>query len=50
MLYANMMPLLAQVYSGRIDTKEEQTNLGEDNEKQANVRVLPGGIRIAGIY
>jgi len=47
MLHANMMPLLAQVYSGRIDT--EQTKLKEYGEQQADARVLPGGIRIAGI-
>jgi calcium permeable stress-gated cation channel len=47
MLHANMMPLLAQVYSGRLDT--EQTKLGEYGEQQADARVLPGGIRIAGI-
>jgi hypothetical protein len=47
MLHANMMPLLAQVYRGRIDT--EQTKLGEYGEQQADARVLPGGIRIAGI-
>ena len=47
MLHANMMPLLAQVYKGRLDT--EQTKLGEYGEQQADARVLPGGIRIAGI-
>jgi hypothetical protein len=47
MLHANMMPLLAQVYSGRLD--HEQTKLGEYGEQQADARVLPGGIRIAGI-
>jgi hypothetical protein len=41
------MPLLAQVYSGRLDA--EQTKLGEYGEQQADARVLPGGIRIAGI-
>lgn len=47
MLHANMMPLLAQVYSGRLDT--EQTKLREYGSQQIDARVLPSGIRIAGI-
>ncbi len=47
MLHANMMPLLAQVYSGRLDS--EQTKLKEYGGQQIDARVLPGGIRIAGI-
>jgi len=46
-LYANMMPLLAQVYSGRTNT--EETKLGEYDNKQTDAHILPGGIRIAGI-
>src|SRR5712671_1459687 len=46
MLHANMMPLLAQVYSGRLDS--EQTKLKEYGGQQIDARVLPGGIRIAG--
>jgi hypothetical protein len=47
MLHANMMPLLAQVYSGRLD--REQAKLGEYGGQQMDARVLPGGVRIAGI-
>jgi hypothetical protein len=47
MLHANMMPLLAQIYSGRLDSA--QTKLGEYGGQQMDARVLPGGIRIAGI-
>ena len=43
----NMMPLLAQVYSGRIDS--EQTTMRVCSEQQIEVCVLPGGIQIAGI-
>ncbi|KAI9455648.1 hypothetical protein F5148DRAFT_984707 [Russula earlei] len=47
MLHANMMPLLAQVYSGRLST--EQTKLREYGGQQMDASILPGGIRIAGI-
>jgi len=47
MLHANMMPLLAQVYSGRLNS--EQTKLREYGGQQMDARVLPGGVRIAGI-
>jgi hypothetical protein len=47
LLHANMMPLLAQIYSGRLGS--EQTKLGEYGGQQMDARVLPGGIRIAGI-
>ena len=47
MLHANMMPLLGQVYSGRLDTA--QAKLGEYGGQQMDARVIPGGIRIAGI-
>jgi calcium permeable stress-gated cation channel len=47
MLHANMMPLLGQVYHGRLDS--EQTKLREYGGQQMDARVLPGGIRIAGI-
>lgn len=47
MLHSNMMPLLAQVYSGRLD--KEQMKLREYGGQQMDARVLPGGIRIAGI-
>lgn len=43
----NMMPLLAQVYSGRLDS--EQTTMRVCSEQQTEVCVLPGGIQIAGI-
>ncbi|KAH9952686.1 DUF221-domain-containing protein [Russula dissimulans] len=47
MLHANMMHLLAQVYSGRLDSG--LTKLREYGGQQMDARVLPGGIRIAGI-
>jgi calcium permeable stress-gated cation channel len=47
MLHANLMPFLAQIYSGRLGS--EQTKLGEYGGQQMDARVLPGGIRIAGI-
>jgi len=46
-LYENMMPLLAQVYSGRLDS--EQTTMRERSEQQIEVCVLYGGIQIPGI-
>jgi hypothetical protein len=47
MLHANMMPLLAQVYRGRLDSA--QTKVGEYGGQQMDARVLPGGIRVAGV-
>ncbi|KAI0302360.1 DUF221-domain-containing protein [Multifurca ochricompacta] len=47
MLHANMMPLLPQVYSGRLDS--EQAKLGEYGGQQMDARILPGGIKIAGV-
>lgn len=47
LLHANMMPLLAQIYRGRLGT--EQTKLGEYGGQKMDASVLPGGIRIAGI-
>lgn len=47
MLHANMMPLLAQVYSGRLDS--EQAKMGEYGGQQLDARILPGGIKIAGV-
>ena len=47
MLHANMMPLLGQVYSGRLDS--QQAKMGEYGGQQLNARVLPGGIKIAGV-
>jgi len=47
MLHANMTPLLAQVYSGRLGS--EQTKLGEYGGQHMAASVLPGGIRIAAI-
>jgi len=40
-----MMPLLSQVYNGRIDP--EQTDLGEYGDKQTDAHIFPG--RTAGI-
>ncbi|KAI0258847.1 hypothetical protein BC834DRAFT_834501 [Gloeopeniophorella convolvens] len=47
MLHANMMPLLSQVYSGRLDA--DQTKISEYGGQQLDARVLPGGIRIAAV-
>ncbi|KAI9465279.1 hypothetical protein BJY52DRAFT_1388541 [Lactarius psammicola] len=47
MLHANMMPLLAQVYSGRLNS--EQTKMREYGGQQLDARILPGGIKIAGV-
>jgi calcium permeable stress-gated cation channel len=47
LLHANMMPLLAQIYRGRLGS--EQTKLGEYGGQRMDASVLPGGIRIAGI-
>ncbi|KAF8270502.1 DUF221-domain-containing protein [Lactarius quietus] len=47
MLHANMMPLLAQVYSGRLD--RDQAKMGEYGGQQLDARILPGGIKIAGV-
>lgn len=47
MLHANMMPLLAQVYSGRLNS--EQAKMGEYGGQQLDARVLPGGLKIASV-
>lgn len=47
MLHANMMPLLGIIYSGRLDT--QRAKMGEYGGQQLDARVLPGGIKIAGV-
>lgn len=47
MLHAKMMPLLSQVYSGKIG--KEQTKLDEYGGQKMEAQVVEGGIRIAAI-
>ncbi|KAK2463127.1 hypothetical protein APHAL10511_004782 [Amanita phalloides] len=47
MLHATMMPLLSQVYSGKIG--RDQAKLNEYGGQKMEAQVIPGGIRIAGI-
>ncbi|KAF8161319.1 hypothetical protein B0H34DRAFT_840484 [Crassisporium funariophilum] len=47
MLHKNMMPLLSQVYQGKI--AREQAKLDEYGGAQMEAQVVPGGIKIAAI-
>jgi hypothetical protein len=47
MLHANMMPLLGIIYSGRLDS--QQAKMGEFGGQHLDARILPGGIKIAGV-
>ncbi|KAI0062426.1 DUF221-domain-containing protein [Artomyces pyxidatus] len=47
MLHANMMPLLAEVYHGKID--REQTKVEEYGGQRMDAQVIPGGIKIAAV-
>ncbi|EAU91270.2 hypothetical protein CC1G_06905 [Coprinopsis cinerea okayama7 len=47
MLHAKMMPLLTQVYSGKI--KEDKAHLDEYGGQKMAAQIVPGGIRIAAI-
>ncbi|TFY80097.1 hypothetical protein EWM64_g3912 [Hericium alpestre] len=48
MLHAKMMPLLSEVYRGKIS--QEQTKMEEYGGQQMDAQVLPGGLRIAAIH
>ncbi|KAF8891786.1 hypothetical protein BD779DRAFT_1670745 [Infundibulicybe gibba] len=47
MLHAKMMPLLGQVYQGKIG--KDQAKLDEYGGQKMEAQVIPGGIKIAGI-
>ncbi|KAI0313029.1 hypothetical protein OF83DRAFT_1176076, partial [Amylostereum chailletii] len=47
MLHASMMPLLAEVYHGKLN--HEQTKMGEYDGQKMDSQVVPGGLRIAAI-
>jgi hypothetical protein len=47
MLHKNMMPLLSQVYGGRINN--DKAKLDEYGGQQMEAQVVPGGIKIAAI-
>jgi hypothetical protein len=47
MLHARMMPLLGEVYKGRID--RDQARLDEYGGQKMEAQIVPGGIRIAAI-
>lgn len=47
MLHKSMMPLLSEVYHGKINS--EHTKLDEYGGQQMDARVVPGGIKIAAI-
>lgn len=47
MLHANMMPLLSQVYSGKI--KDDKARLDEYGGQRMAAQIMPGGIKIAAI-
>jgi hypothetical protein len=47
MLHAKMMPLLPEVYHGRLES--EETKVEEYGGQKMEASVIPGGIRIAGI-
>lgn len=47
MLHSKLMPLLSQVYSGRIDRK--QATLNEYGGQKIEAHLVPGGIKIAAI-
>jgi hypothetical protein len=47
MLHAKMMPLLSQVYTGKINN--DKAKLDEYGGQKVDAQIVPGGIRIAGI-
>ena len=47
MLHKNMMPLLGQVYQGKINT--DKARLDEYGGQQMEAQIVPGGIKIAAI-
>lgn len=47
MLHAKMMPLLSQVYSGKIS--RDQTKLNEYGGQKVEAQVVEGGVKIAAI-
>ncbi|TFK23149.1 DUF221-domain-containing protein [Coprinopsis marcescibilis] len=47
MLHEKMMPLLSQVYSGKI--KDDKTRLDEYGGRKMTAQIMPGGIKIAAI-
>ena len=47
MLHAKMMPLLSQVYHGRLG--REKKGLAEYSGQKMEAAIAPGGVRIAGI-
>jgi len=47
MLHKNMMPLLSEVYQGKIG--KEKARLDEYGGQQMEAQVVPGGIKIAAI-
>ena len=47
MLHAKMMPLLADVYKGRI--ANEQARLGEYGGQKLEAQVVEGGVRFAAV-
>jgi hypothetical protein len=47
MLHAKMMPLLAEVYKGRIDT--EQAKLYEYGGQKLEAQVVEGGVKFAAV-
>ncbi|KXN87495.1 hypothetical protein AN958_08800 [Leucoagaricus sp. SymC.cos] len=47
MLHADMMPLLSQVYTGKISN--DKAKLGEYGGQKMDAQIVPGGIKIAAI-
>lgn len=47
MLHAKMMPLLSQVYQGKIG--KEETKLNEYGGQKMEAQIIPGGIKIAAV-
>jgi calcium permeable stress-gated cation channel len=47
MLHANMMPLLAEVYKGRIN--HESAKVQEYGGQKLDAQIVPGGLRIAAV-
>lgn len=47
MLHAKMMPLLSQVYNGKVGTAK--TKLDEYNGQNMNAHIVDGGVKIAAI-
>ncbi|KAK7045521.1 hypothetical protein VNI00_007353 [Paramarasmius palmivorus] len=49
MLHAKMMPLLGEVYKGKVGREKEEAKLGEYGGQKMEAQVVEGGIRIAAI-